>query len=257
MIPKKIHYCWFGRGEMPKLMKKCLKSWKKYCPDWEIILWNEDNFDVNSTLWTKQAYEARKYAFVSDYVRLKALYEMGGVYLDTDVELVQPIDHFLEHAAFSGFESEKIVQTGVIGAQKEHRVIGSWLDYYTDRTYLIDGEPVMVPNVSHITEDLLARGLVMNDQKQVIDEMVIYPQTWFCPLSAVSIERKITKNTHALHYFTSTWRTDKAKKDFARVKRHQKWWYRSLEWLRYLPNRVIRKVFGDKAMDNLKNKMGR
>ena len=105
MIEKKIHYCWFGKGEMKPLMKKCIKSWKKYCPDYEIIEWNEDNFDVNSTLWTKQAYEAKKYAFVSDYVRLKVLYEHGGIYMDTDVEVVKPIDEFLSHDAFCGYET--------------------------------------------------------------------------------------------------------------------------------------------------------
>ena len=257
MIPKIIHYCWFGRGEMPRIMKKCLKSWKKFCPDWEIVRWDEDSFDVDSTLWTKQAYEAKKYAFVSDFVRLKALYEMGGVYLDTDVELVQPLDQFLMHRAFSGFESATLIQTGVIGAEKGHPVIHRWMDYYEGRAYLENGKPIMVPNVSHITEDLIAHGVQMDDRRQTIDGMEIYPQTWFCPLSAVSIERKITADTHALHYFTSTWRSDKAKKDFARVKRHQRKWYRALEWLRYLPNRIIRKLFGDGFMDRLKQKLGR
>lgn len=252
MIPKIIHYCWFGRGELPRLMKKCLKSWKKFCPDWEVILWNEDNFDVNSTLWTKQAYEAKKYAFVSDYVRLKALNEMGGVYLDTDVELVQSIDKFLSHEAFSGFEQSDTVQTGIIGAEANHPVIQSWLDYYTGRAYLVNGQPEMAPNVSFITENMRARGLKFDDSYQLIDGIAIYPQTVFCPLSAVSIEKKITADTCVLHYFTSTWRSDKAKKDFARVKRHQKKWYRALIWLRYLPNRILRKLLGDNFVDKLK-----
>lgn len=257
MIPKIIHYCWFGRGEMPKLMKKCVKSWAKFCPGWKVVLWNEDTFDVNSTLWTKQAYEAKKYAFVTDYVRLKALYEMGGVYMDADVELVQPIDCFLEHEAFSGFESVSTVPTGIIAAQAGQQVIKGWLDYYTDRPYLIDGRPNMDPNVSFMTADLKARGLNMDDSVQNIDGMVIYPQTFFCPLSVVEIEKKITKDTHAIHHFTSTWRTDKAKKDFARVKRHQRKWYKALVWLRYLPNRAVRKVFGDQNIDKLKKKLGK
>ena len=242
---------------MPKLMKKCVKSWKKFCPDWEIMLWNEDNFDINSTIWTKQAYEAKKYAFVSDYVRLNALYKFGGVYIDTDVELVASIDKFLKHEAFSGFEGKDMVQTGVIGATPNNSVILDWLDYYTDRPYFADGKPTMDPNVSFITENMINRGLVMNDSFQIVDGMAIYPQTWFCPLSAVSIEKKITIDTHAIHYFTSTWRTDKAKKDFARGKRHQKWWYRGLEWLRYLPNRLIRAFFGNNAIDALKKKLGK
>ena len=255
MIPKIIHYCWFGRGEMPRLIKKCLKSWKKYCPGWEIICWDEDRFDVDSTLWTKQAYAAKKYAFVSDYVRLKALNEMGGVYLDTDVEIVQSLDKFLVHEAFSGFEASDTVQTGIIGAVAHHPVIQSWLDYYKDKAYLVDGKPVMVPNVSFVTEDLKARGLKMDDSLQTIDSMVVYPQTVFCPLSAVSIERKITPDTHVLHYFTSTWRSDKAKRDFARVKRHQRKWYKAWIWLRYLPSRAVRKVLGNDRIDNLKKKL--
>lgn len=254
MIPKIIHYCWFGRGEMPKLMKKCVKSWDKYCPGWKIILWNEDNFDVNSTLWTKQAYEAKKYAFVTDYVRLKVLYEQGGIYMDADVELVQPIDEFLKHEAFSGFESATTVPTGIIAAQARQQVIKGWLDWYTDRPYMIDGKPNMDPNVSFMTTDLKNRGLKMDDSLQNIDGMVIYPQTWFCPLCVVEIEKKITSNTHAIHHFTSTWRTEKAKKDFARVRRHQRKWYKVLIRLRYLPNRLLRKIFGDAVIDRWKRR---
>ena len=103
MIPKTIHYCWFGHGEMSPMMKKCIRSWKKYCPDYEIIEWNEDNFAIDSTVWTKEAYDAKKYAFVADYVRLKVLYEYGGVYLDTDQELIKPIDIFMRHQCFMGF----------------------------------------------------------------------------------------------------------------------------------------------------------
>lgn len=257
MIPKIIHYCWFGRGEMPMLMKKCIKSWSKYCKGWKVILWNEDTFDVNSTLWTKQAYEAKKYAFVTDYVRLKALYEQGGVYMDADVELVQPIDRFLQHEAFSGFESAITVPTGIIAAQAGQKVIKGWLDYYKDRPYLIDGKPNMDPNVSFMTADLKERGLRMDDSLQNVDGMVIYPQTYFCPLSIVEIEKKITAHTHAIHHFTSTWRTEKAKKDFARVKRHQRKWYKAWIWLRYLPNRIVRKIFGDKNIDALKKKLGK
>lgn len=255
MIEKKIHYCWFGKGEMKPLMKKCLKSWKKYCPDYEIIEWNEENFDVNSTLWTKQAYEAKKYAFVSDYVRLKVLYEHGGVYMDTDVEVVKPIDEFLENAAFSGFESIDSVPTGIIAAEKENVVIGRWLEYYKDRAYIIDDQICMEPNVAFMKKDLVEHGLIMNDEMQTLDGITIYPQTYFCPLSAVSIEQKITENTYTLHHFTSTWRTEKALKDFARVKRHQTKWYRTLEKLRYLPNKAIRKIFGDERIDRLKKKV--
>ena len=119
MIPKTIHYCWFGGNPLPKLAKKCIKSWKKYCPDFEIIEWNEANFDISSApLYVRQAYEAKKWAFVTDYVRLYALTSYGGIYMDTDVEVIKPLDFFLNHDAFSGFESEKSIPTGIMASKK-------------------------------------------------------------------------------------------------------------------------------------------
>ena len=251
-IPKVIHYCWFGHGKMPKLMKKCIRSWKKYCPDYKVILWNEDNFDVNSTIWTKEAYEAKKYAFVTDFVRLKVLYEQGGIYMDADVEVTRPIDGFLIHEAFSGFESDTTAPTGIIASIKGQQVIKRWLDYYTDRHYLVNGKPNMDPNVSFMTEDLKQHGLELNDVTQNINGMVIFPQSFFCPLSVVSNESKFSENTHCIHHFTSTWRTKKALKDFARVRRHQTKWYRALENARYLPNKLLRKLLGNNKYESLK-----
>ena len=254
MIPKRIHYCWFGRGEMPKLVKRCIKSWKKYCPDWEIILWNEDSFDVSSTLWTKQAYECKKYAFVADYVRLKAMYEMGGVYLDSDVELVGSIDDFLKHEAFSGFENPRSVPTGIIASEAGQKVIGRWLDWYTDRPYLIDGKPDMTPNVSFMTRDLVARGLILNNTYQVVDGFAMYPQTYFCPLHTDTVEHCRSDKTVAIHYFTSSWRSEKARQGMKLAKRHSTKWHRCLMRLRYLPSRVLRRIFGDAFINRVKGK---
>ena len=254
-IPKIIHYCWFGRGEMPKLMKKCIKSWKKFCPDYKVVLWNEDNFDVNSTVWTKEAYEAKKYAFVTDYVRLKVLYENGGIYMDADVEVTKPLEKFLVHEAFSGFESKTTAPTGIIASVKGQPVIKRWLDYYTNRHYLVDGKPNMDPNVSFMTEDLKAHGLEMNNVTQNIDGMVIFSQSYFCPLSVVSVESNFSDNTHCIHHFTSTWRTKKALKDFARVKRHQTKWYRTLEKARYFPKKLARKILGDNRFERIKQRI--
>ena len=118
MIPKIIHYCWFGRGEMPSLAKKCIASWKKYLPEYKVKQWNEDNFDLNLYPYVAEAYAQRKFAFVTDVVRLYALYTEGGIYMDTDVEVLKPLDEFLRHPAFSGFEDEKNVPTGIMGAEK-------------------------------------------------------------------------------------------------------------------------------------------
>ena len=128
MIPKKIHYCWFGGNPKPKLAEKCIKSWKKYCPDYELVEWNETTFDIDSApLFVRQAFESKKWAFITDYVRLWAMYNYGGIYMDTDVEVVKPLDRFLSEKAFSGFESSNYVPTGIMASEKDNPVIGELL----------------------------------------------------------------------------------------------------------------------------------
>lgn len=255
MIEKKIHYCWFGKGEMKPLMKKCLKSWKKYCPDYEIIEWNEDNFDVNSTLWTKQAYEAKKYAFVADYVRLKVLYEYGGVYFDTDQELIKPIASFVNHKAFLGFIDNTDISCGVMGAEKHNSIIKEFLDSYENKSF-IQGDVIDTkPNTDIFTQILVRNGLDQNGEYQVVSDIHIYPRTYFCPTSCVDPTNYVSDKTVSIHHWAMTWRKESEKKTFARVKRHQTKWYRTLEKLRYLPNKAVRKIFGDERIDSLKKKL--
>ena len=135
-IPKVIHYCWFGRNEKPNLFYKCFESWKKYCPDYEIIEWNEDNFDINMIPYVKEAYEAKKWAFVADYARLWIVYHYGGIYLDTDVELLRPLDNLLASEAFFGSEDEKSIATGLgFGARKGNNVVKCMLLDYSDQHF--------------------------------------------------------------------------------------------------------------------------
>ena len=251
-IHKTIHYCWFGHGKMSKLMKKCIRSWKKYCPDYEIIEWNEDNFDVNSTIWTKQAYEAKKWAFVSDYVRLWVLYNYGGIYMDTDVEVRKPLDRFLIHSAFSGFENPEFVPTGIMGSAKGHPAIKMWLDYYKDRPYIVDGKPEKKPNVRFMTDMMLEQGLILNNEYQEIAEMAFYPQTYFCPLNVVENGNCISEKTHTIHHFTSTWRTKKEMRNFRKSRFRKTGLYRNMIWFRYLPNRAAQKVLGNECYEKLK-----
>ena len=253
MIPRIIHYCWFGRGEKSPLIRKCIRSWKRQCPDWEIIEWNEDNFDVNARLWTKQAYEAKKYAFVSDYVRLKALYEMGGVYLDTDVQLIKPLNAFLEHIAFIGFENKQSVATCVIGAQKRNPVIGTWMDWYQNRAYLRDGQPNTEPNVVFITEDLKSRGLTIDNTRQSLEGIEVYPQTWFCPQNIEGEDRVRSRHTVSIHYFDSSWRTPEGRRNLKREQFHSTKLYRGWEWVKILPQKTFRRIFGDDAMEKIKS----
>ena len=255
MIPKIIHYCWFGRGKKSPLIKKCIRSWKRKCPDWQIIEWNEDRFDVKSTLWTQQAYEDRKFAFVSDFVRLKALYEMGGVYLDTDVQLLKTLDTFVEHNAFVGFENKISVATCVIGAQAKNQIIGTWLNWYSNREYLAEGKPNMEPNVIFITEDLKARGLIVDNTRQSVDGVEIYPQTWLCPQNLEGENRARSKDTVAVHFFDSSWRTPKGRRDLKREQFHSTAFYRTWEKIKILPQLTVRKLFGDHTIEKIKSRL--
>lgn len=140
-IPKVIHYCWFGKNEKPDIVKKCIASWKKYCSDWEIKEWNEDNFDVTSIPYMKEAYEAKKWAFVSDVARLLIIYQSGGVYLDTDVEVLQSINTLLDNEAFFAFETGRNINTGMgFGSVKEHAVVKEMIRYYNDKHFFKNGK---------------------------------------------------------------------------------------------------------------------
>ena len=205
-IPKKIHYCWFGGKELPKLAKKCIESWKKYCPDYEIIEWNENNFDINMNTYVKEAYENKKWAFVTDYVRLYALYNYGGIYMDTDVEVVRNLDEFLENESFFGFEDSNHVSTGIMASKKNNQLIKEISNHYDTRNFIMkDGKLDMTTNVIIITEILSKKGLKKNNKKQTIEGLTIYPSEFFCPLDCNSKKLRKTRNTHAIHWFSGSW----------------------------------------------------
>ena len=212
MIPKIIHYCWFGRNPLPAQAKKCISSWRKYCPDYQIIEWNEDNFDVNANLYTRQAYENRKWAFVTDVVRLHALAEYGGIYMDTDVEVIKPLDHFITEKGFSGFEDEEKIPTGIMAAEKDHPLIRKLLAYYEDRPFVVNGEPDLTTNVEIITGMLLKEGFVGNDRYQVIDDFAFYPHDVFCPKEIGSMKIHLTPNSHTIHHFAGSWMPEEKQK---------------------------------------------
>ena len=171
-IPKVIHYCWFGKGEMPKLALKCIKSWKKYCPDYEIICWNEDNFDITQNRYMQEAYEAKKWAFVSDFARLKVIYDHGGIYMDTDVEILKPIDDLLETKGYMGFDEKGLMSTGLgFGAEKGNKIVGEFLKSYEDIPFVLpDGTYDLTPCPDRNTATLTRLGMDMS--KEYTDEEI-------------------------------------------------------------------------------------
>lgn len=206
MIPRKIHYCWFGGKQFPKLAEKCMKSWKRLCPDYEIVRWDETNSPLEDNEYVRQAYRAGKWAFVSDYVRLYALREEGGVYLDTDVELLRPLDEYLDSEAFMGFESAEKVATCVIGAKARHPVISELCAGYGDRWFQRpDGSFDETTNVAYITEWLAGEGLRRNGEEQTVRGVSVYPAECFSPKDLETGRLKITSNTAAIHHFQASW----------------------------------------------------
>ncbi len=202
MIPKIIHYCWFGGNEKPELIKAYINTWKKYCPEYEIIEWNESNFDININAYTKQAYEAKKWAFVSDVARLYALYNCGGIYMDTDVEVLKPLDEFLENKAFTGFESKDSPITAVMGAEKNDSVVKMLLDYYDNALFINeDGSYNMTTNTHIITNYFLKKGVRTNGKEQTIDTFKIYPQIYFCPNNFSRIFNVPSKKSYTIHHY--------------------------------------------------------
>lgn len=216
-IPKIIHYAWFGRGEKPELARKCIESWKKYCPDYEFKEWNEDNFDINSNEYVRQAYESRKFAFVTDYVRLYALYNEGGVYMDTDVEVLKPIDEFLKHKAFSSFENNNMIPTGLMAGEKGNPWIKDLLDEYDDIKFIDkDGNMDLTTNVVRITNLTKEKyGLVQESSYQDLKDGIVtmYPHEYFCPKDWETGEIHLTENTYTIHHFSGSWHGEKEKKE--------------------------------------------
>lgn len=207
MIPKKIHYCWFGRGEMPQAAKDCMASWKKYMPDWEYKLWNEDNFDVHCNAYCSEAYKAGKYAFVSDVARLKALHDDGGLYLDTDVEVFRSFEPLLHHHAFAGFEGCKrvLVATCVMASEPGTEWIKEQLSYYNDRHFILpDGSQDHTTNVLYMTTRMRENGFVQNGKEQDYKDLHVFPVDYFSPRHTTG-EYIRTENTYSDHLGMGSW----------------------------------------------------
>ena len=254
MIPKRIHYCWFGHNSKPSLIQKCIKSWKKHCPDYEIIEWNEDNFDISSApLYVRQAYEAKKWAFVTDYVRLYVVHEHGGIYLDTDVELIKNLDKVLNSKGFFAFENGLFINTGLgFGAEHRSLLVREMMDIYTSISFIqVDGSFDTTPCPGRNTDILIKHGLKQDDSLQCIDGHMVYPHDWFCPCSWRTGKVRKTQNTLGIHWFTSSWYNSAkhATKSFEakRIKR-----LNHRHYIKIIPNRLLRFLLGEKIYARLK-----
>lgn len=212
-IPKIIHYCWFGKGKKNKLIQNCIESWKKYMPDYEVKEWNEENFDVNSNEYVKEAYNMKKYAFVSDYVRLKALHEFGGIYFDTDIEVLKNFDTILTNKDIYCFEMPDQIMTGVMISQKKSGIIFEYLKHYDKLKFKNeDGTPNLIPNTKFFTSLLISKGLVLNNKRQIIENNIeIFPNEYFCAYDMQNCRFEITKNTYTVHHYTGSWNDGKKK----------------------------------------------
>lgn len=216
MIPKVIHYCWFGRNPLPPLALKCIESWKKFFPDYEIKEWNEDNFDVNAIPYTEEAYKVKKYAFVSDYARFWILYNYGGLYFDTDVEVIKPMNDIIERGSFMGCENEikenrlLYVNPGLgLGCEAGNQVYSDLLDLYAQLHFMTsDGSLNLKTIVHYTTEYLETYGLAKENSIQCIKDIWIYPKEYFCPMDYETQECVFTDNTRTIHHYAASWQSN-------------------------------------------------
>ena len=213
MIPKKIHYCWFGGNPLPEDYIKNISTWREKMPDYEIIEWNETNYDVNKNDFIKSAYKEKKWAFVSDYARLDIVYTHGGIYLDTDVEVIKSFDDLLENDAFMGVEMGQSVSTGLgFGAVKGHLGILENMKAYESMSFYDEsGNINLIPCPKITTSLLIEKGLGKLDKVTEVMGITIYPDEYFCPMNYFTGKVTITPNTYSIHKYSMSW-TDKTEK---------------------------------------------
>ena len=248
-IPKTIHYCWFGGKPLPKSAKKCIKSWKKYCPDYMIVEWNETNFDINCNQYCHRMSQEKKWAFLTDYVRLKVVYNYGGIYLDTDVELIKDLEPLRRKGAYLGIENSGLVATGLgFAAEAGNQFIRENMEYYENISS--DEKPKACPWIT--TEILKKYGFSAQktSEIQMINGIIIYPEEYLCPKNERTGMINITENTFSIHHFDASW-FEKSWKDGQK----RRWRNEKIRYVLHTPNRFMRKAMGNDRYDELKKKL--
>lgn len=209
-IPKVVHYCWFGNNEKPDNIKAYIETWKQHMPEYTFMEWNEEKFDIKNAIpYVQQAYEAKKYAFVSDYVRIQALYQYGGIYFDTDIEVEKPFDELLEDKSMVlGFESERSLLTAFIAVEKENNYIKEFLDSYEKRTFFKEDGTYDMTTINEKFSELMERigvNLDRNEYQELPGDIVVYPIEYFCGFDVINWHEAITEHTYTVHYMNSSW----------------------------------------------------
>lgn len=252
MIPKVIHYCWFGNGEKSELVLKCIESWKKYCPDYEIIEWNENNYDVTKNRYMREAYEEKRWGFVPDYARIDIVYQNGGIYLDTDVEVVKNFDSLLNNESFFGFErggeAYQVNLGSGFGSIKGNEILKKIMDYYDKCSFKnSDGTLNLTPSPIINSKTFIENGFIMNNQYQNVLGNIVLPFDYLAPLHWANMKGKPTKNTVSIHHYNTSWLSDEEKKARRRTTiKHN---------IIHFPNRIIKTVLGKKKYEKLKAKV--
>lgn len=243
-IPKIIHYCWFGGGELPDRDKKCIESWRRYCPDYEIVEWNENNYDVTQVTYMKEAYDAKRWGFVPDFIRMDLVYRFGGIYMDTDVELIRSLDPLLEYEGFIGIEAESgCIGLGCgFGAEKGNVILKELCDYYhTLRFINEDGTLNMTPNPIIVTEFLKEQGYkITPGEISMLGSFTVFPEEYFCPQAFSSGKIQITNNTYSIHHYHASWQTEPEKKELKKYHNYTKIFGNQLGELFYQTGKVLR-----------------
>ena len=249
-IPKKIHYCWFGGKPLPKSAVKCIDSWKKHCPDYEIIEWNESNFDIKCNDFCRTMSEQKKWAFLTDYVRLKIIYENGGVYLDTDVQVIKSLDPLMKNGAYMGGENTGLVATGLgFAAEAGHPLIKKNMAYYEELKDFSD-----VHSCPWITTEILeVYGYKKGEQIiQQLPGLTIYPEEYLCPKNERTGLTRVTKNTYSIHHFDASWYEDSWKRG-----QRKRWREERIRYILHIPNRALMTLLGSERYNKIKRMIKR